>query len=123
MVASTSLWNDLQEPIRKASSPEMTNEWQKHDPKHALRVQDSRPVASDSSTTCTRPSPDSSATATNESQRVQTSDGSSQPSASRVKEEEISLRLMTGTSKAILTNYLIVLLLLLGRFINGCGKN
>ncbi|KAL0362030.1 UNVERIFIED_CONTAM: hypothetical protein Scaly_1158200 [Sesamum calycinum] len=38
MVVSTSLWNDLQEPIRKASSSEMTNELQKHDPKHALRV-------------------------------------------------------------------------------------
>ncbi|KAL0349704.1 UNVERIFIED_CONTAM: Polyprotein P3 [Sesamum radiatum] len=69
-VASTSLWNDLQEPIRKASSSEMTNELRKHDPKHALRVQDSRPVAADSSTACTRPSPDSGETATNESQRV-----------------------------------------------------
>ncbi|KAL0324710.1 UNVERIFIED_CONTAM: movement protein [Sesamum calycinum] len=38
MVASTSLWNDLQEPIRKASSSEMDNELRKHDPKHALRV-------------------------------------------------------------------------------------
>ncbi|KAL0283498.1 UNVERIFIED_CONTAM: hypothetical protein Sangu_2886100 [Sesamum angustifolium] len=92
MVASTSLWNDLQEPIRKASSSEMTNELRKHDPKHALRVQDSRPVAADSSTACTRPSPDSGATATNESQRVQTSNDSSQTSASGVKEEEISLR-------------------------------
>ncbi|KAL0322568.1 UNVERIFIED_CONTAM: hypothetical protein Sangu_1876100 [Sesamum angustifolium] len=59
MVASTSLWNDLQEPIRKASSLEMTNELRKHDSKYALRVQDSRPVAADSSTACTRPSPDS----------------------------------------------------------------
>ncbi|KAL0292477.1 UNVERIFIED_CONTAM: movement protein [Sesamum calycinum] len=100
MVASTSLWNDLQEPIRKASSSEMTNELRKHDPKHALRVQDSRPVAVDSSTACTRPSPNSGATAKNESQRVETSDDSSQPSASGVKEEEISLRPMTGTSKA-----------------------
>ncbi|KAK4382684.1 putative enzymatic polyprotein [Sesamum angolense] len=100
MVASTSLWNDLQEPIRKASSLEMTNELRKHDTKHALRVQDSRPVAADSSTACTRPSPDSGVTATNESQGVQTSDDSSQPSASGVKEEEISLRPMTGTSKA-----------------------
>ncbi|KAL0322450.1 UNVERIFIED_CONTAM: hypothetical protein Sangu_1864300 [Sesamum angustifolium] len=77
----------------------MTNELRKHDPKHALRVQDSRPVAADSSTTCTRPSLDSGATATNESQRVQTSYDSSQPSASGVKDEEISLRPMTGTSK------------------------
>ncbi|KAL0419194.1 UNVERIFIED_CONTAM: hypothetical protein Sradi_1332900 [Sesamum radiatum] len=100
MVASTSLWNDLQEPIRKASSSEMTNKLRKHDPKHALRVQDYRPVAADSSTACTRPSPDSGAKATNESQRVQTSNDSSQPSASGVKEEEISLRPMTGTSKA-----------------------
>ncbi|KAK4397903.1 hypothetical protein Sango_1265800 [Sesamum angolense] len=100
MVASTSLWNDLQEPIRKASSSEMTNELRKHDTKHALRVQDSRPVAADSSTACTRPSPDSGVTARNESQGVQISDDSSQPSASGVKEEEISLRPMTGTSKA-----------------------
>ncbi|KAL0349700.1 UNVERIFIED_CONTAM: Enzymatic polyprotein [Sesamum radiatum] len=100
MVTSTSLWNDLQEPIRKASSSEMTNELRKHEPKHALRVQDSRPVAADSSTACTRPPPDSGVTATNESQGVQTSDDSSQPSASGVKEEEISLRPITDTSKA-----------------------
>ncbi|KAK4395810.1 Enzymatic polyprotein [Sesamum angolense] len=86
--------------IRKASSSKMTNELRKHDTKHALRVQDSRPVAADSSTACTRPSPDSGVTATNESQGVQTSDDSSQPSASGAKEEEISLRPMTGTSKA-----------------------
>ncbi|KAL0301918.1 UNVERIFIED_CONTAM: hypothetical protein Sradi_6468600 [Sesamum radiatum] len=100
MVASTSLWNNLQEPIRKALSSEMTNELKKHDTKHALRVQDSRPVAADSSTACTRPSPDSGVTATNESQGDQTSDDSSQPSTSGVKEGEISLRPMTGTSKA-----------------------
>ncbi|KAL0342646.1 UNVERIFIED_CONTAM: Polyprotein P3 [Sesamum calycinum] len=100
MVVSTSLWNDLQEPIRKASSSEMTNELRKHDPKLVLRVRDSRPVAADSSTACTRPSPDSGEMATNESQEVQTSDDSSQPSASGVKEEEISLRPMTDTSKA-----------------------
>ncbi|KAL0340453.1 UNVERIFIED_CONTAM: Enzymatic polyprotein [Sesamum radiatum] len=64
MVASTSLWNDLQEPIWKALSSEMTNELRKYDPKHALRVQDSRPVAAYSSTACTRPSPDSGAMAT-----------------------------------------------------------
>ncbi|KAK4385887.1 hypothetical protein Sango_2712700 [Sesamum angolense] len=63
MVASTSLWNNLQEPIRKASYSEMTNELRKHDTKHALRVQDSRPVAADSSTACTRLSPDSGITA------------------------------------------------------------
>ncbi|KAL0327866.1 UNVERIFIED_CONTAM: movement protein [Sesamum calycinum] len=100
MVASTSLWNDLQEPIRKASYSEMTNELKKHDTKHALRVQDSRPVAADSSTACTRSSPDSGVTATNESQGDQTSDDSSQPSTSGVKEGEISLRPMTGTYKA-----------------------
>ncbi|KAL0442227.1 UNVERIFIED_CONTAM: hypothetical protein Sradi_0161600 [Sesamum radiatum] len=100
MVASTSLWNDLQEQIQKASSSEMTNELRKHDHKNALRVQDSRPLAAYLSTACTRPSPESGATATNQSQRVQTSDDSSQPSASGVKEEEISLRPMTGTSKA-----------------------
>ncbi|KAL0394881.1 UNVERIFIED_CONTAM: Enzymatic polyprotein [Sesamum latifolium] len=74
--------------------------------KPALRVQDSKPVAADSSTACTRPSPDSGEKATIESQRVQTSDDSSQPSTFGVKEEEISLRPMTGTSKAN-TNELI----------------
>ncbi|KAL0329294.1 UNVERIFIED_CONTAM: hypothetical protein Sradi_4916100 [Sesamum radiatum] len=83
MVASTSLW-DCSLPMA-----EMTNELREHGPKHAFRVQDSKPVAADSSTACTRPS-----------QRVQTSDDSSQPSASGVKEERISLRPMTGTSKA-----------------------
>ncbi|KAL0309032.1 UNVERIFIED_CONTAM: hypothetical protein Sradi_5845500 [Sesamum radiatum] len=67
MVVSTSPWNDLQEPIRKASSSEETNELREHDPKHAFRVHGSRPVAADSSTACTRPSPDSGETATNES--------------------------------------------------------
>ncbi|KAL0453555.1 UNVERIFIED_CONTAM: hypothetical protein Slati_1333600 [Sesamum latifolium] len=84
----------------------MTRELREHDPKHALRVQGSRPVASDSSTACTRPSPDSGEKATIESQGVQTSDDSSQPSTSRVKEGEISLRPMTDTSKAN-TNELI----------------
>ncbi|KAL0361490.1 UNVERIFIED_CONTAM: hypothetical protein Sradi_3833500 [Sesamum radiatum] len=86
----------------------MTNKLREHGPKHALRVQGSRPVAADSSTACTRPSPDSGEKATIESQGVQTSDDSSQPSTSGVKEEEISLRLMTGTSNAN-TNELISL--------------
>ncbi|KAL0297940.1 UNVERIFIED_CONTAM: hypothetical protein Sangu_2461700 [Sesamum angustifolium] len=64
MVASASLWNDLQEPIRKVSSSEMTNELRKHEPKHALTIQDSRHVAADSSTACTRPSPDVGVTVT-----------------------------------------------------------
>ncbi|KAL0458593.1 UNVERIFIED_CONTAM: movement protein [Sesamum latifolium] len=106
LVASTALWNALQEPIRKASPSVMTRELREHDPKHALRVQGSRPVAADSSTACTRPSPDSGDKATIESQGVQTSDDSSQPSTSGVKEGEISLRPMTGTSKAS-TNELI----------------
>ncbi|KAL0303052.1 UNVERIFIED_CONTAM: hypothetical protein Sradi_6173300 [Sesamum radiatum] len=84
----------------------MTNELREHDPKHALRVQGSRPVAADSSTACTRPSSDSGETATIESQGVQTSEDSSQPSTSRVKEGEINLRLMTDTSK-VNTNELI----------------
>ncbi|KAK4400899.1 putative enzymatic polyprotein [Sesamum angolense] len=99
MVASTSLWNDLQESIRKASSSEMTKELKKHYTKHARRVQDSRPVAADSSTACTRPSPDFGEKATNESQGVKISDDSGQPSTSGVKEGEISLRPMIGTSK------------------------
>ncbi|KAK4408631.1 hypothetical protein Sango_0444100 [Sesamum angolense] len=59
----------------------------------------SKPVAADSSTACTRPSSDSGETATDESQGVKTSDDSSQPSTSGVKEGEISLRPMTDTSK------------------------
>ncbi|KAL0452056.1 UNVERIFIED_CONTAM: hypothetical protein Slati_1183700 [Sesamum latifolium] len=86
----------------------MTRELREYDPKHALRVQGSRPVAADSSTACTRPSPDSGEKAIIESQGVQTSDDSSQPSTSGVKEEEISLRPMTGTSKTN-TNELISL--------------
>ncbi|KAL0373422.1 UNVERIFIED_CONTAM: hypothetical protein Sradi_3257900 [Sesamum radiatum] len=38
LVASTVLWNDLREPIRKASPSGMTSELREHDPKHALRV-------------------------------------------------------------------------------------
>ncbi|KAL0361172.1 UNVERIFIED_CONTAM: hypothetical protein Sradi_3801700 [Sesamum radiatum] len=95
------LWNDLREPIRKASPSGMTKELREHDPKHALRVHGSRPVAANSSTVCTRPSPDSGEEATIESQGVKTSNDSSQPSTSEVKEGE-----MTGTSKAN-TNELI----------------
>ncbi|KAL0372623.1 UNVERIFIED_CONTAM: movement protein [Sesamum calycinum] len=99
LVASTALWNALQEPIRKASPSVMTRELREQGSKPALRVQDSKPVAADSSTACTRPSSDSDEKATIESQGVQTSDDSSQPSTSGVKEGEISLRPMTGTSK------------------------
>ncbi|KAL0420468.1 UNVERIFIED_CONTAM: hypothetical protein Slati_3069700 [Sesamum latifolium] len=84
----------------------MTRELREHDPKHALRVQGSRTVAADSSTACTRPSPDSGEKATIESKGVQTSDDPSQPSTSGVKEGEISIRPMTGTFKAN-TNELI----------------
>ncbi|KAK4390349.1 Enzymatic polyprotein [Sesamum angolense] len=108
LVASTALWNALQEPIRKASPSVMTCELREQGSKPTLRVQDSKPVAADSSTACTRPSPDSGEKATIESQGVQTSDDSSQPSASGVKEEEISLRPMTENSKAN-TNELISL--------------
>ncbi|KAK4391518.1 movement protein [Sesamum angolense] len=99
LVASTALWNALQEPIRKASPSVMTRELRDQGSKPALRVQNSKPVAADSSTACTRPSSDSGETATNESQGVKTSDDSSQPSTSGVKEGEISLRPMTSTSK------------------------
>ncbi|KAL0462316.1 UNVERIFIED_CONTAM: hypothetical protein Slati_0119200 [Sesamum latifolium] len=84
----------------------MTHELREQGSKPALRVQDSKPVAADSSTACTRPPPDSGEKAAIESQGVQTSDDSSQPSTSGVKKEEISLRPMTGTSKAN-TNELI----------------
>ncbi|KAK4408783.1 movement protein [Sesamum angolense] len=100
LVASTALWNALLEPIRKASPSVMTRELREQGSKPAHRVQDSKPVAADSSTACTRPSSDSGETATDESQGVKTSDDSSQPSTSGVKEGEISLRPMTGTSKA-----------------------
>ncbi|KAK4382785.1 hypothetical protein Sango_2840500 [Sesamum angolense] len=100
LLASTSLWNDLKQPIRKISPSGMTNELREHDPKHALRVQGSRPVASDSSTDCTRPSPDSGETMTIQSQEVQTFDNSSQLDTFGVKEGEISLQPMTDTSKA-----------------------
>ncbi|KAL0436074.1 UNVERIFIED_CONTAM: Enzymatic polyprotein [Sesamum radiatum] len=93
---------------RKASPSVVTRELREHDPKHAFRVQGSRPVAADSSTACTRPSSDSDETATIEPQGVQTPDDSSQPSTSGVKEGEISLRPMTGTSK-VNTNELISL--------------
>ncbi|KAL0446321.1 UNVERIFIED_CONTAM: hypothetical protein Slati_1760000 [Sesamum latifolium] len=106
LVASTVLWNALQGQIRKASPSVMTRELREQGSKPALRVQDSRPVAADSSTACTRPSPDSGEKATIESQGVQTSDDSSQPSTSGVKEGEFSLRPMTGTFKAN-TNELI----------------
>ncbi|KAL0324774.1 UNVERIFIED_CONTAM: hypothetical protein Sradi_5046700 [Sesamum radiatum] len=99
LVASTALWNALQEPIRKASPSVMTRELREQGSKPALRVQDSKPVAADSSTACTRPSSDSGETATDESQGVKTSDDPSQPSTSGVKEGEISLRPMTDTSK------------------------
>ncbi|KAL0361222.1 UNVERIFIED_CONTAM: hypothetical protein Sradi_3806700, partial [Sesamum radiatum] len=106
LVVSTAIWNALRELIRKASPSVMTCELREHDPKHALRVHGSKPVAADSSTACTRPSPDSGEMATIESQGVQTFDYSSQPSTSGVKEGEISLRPMAGTSKAN-TNELI----------------
>ncbi|KAK4384675.1 movement protein [Sesamum angolense] len=67
--------------------------------------EDSRPVAADSSTACTRPSPDSGATATNESQRVQTSDDSSQPSTSGVYQrmwEKLISRKGVNPSKTII---------------------
>ncbi|KAL2246120.1 UNVERIFIED_CONTAM: hypothetical protein Sindi_2880200 [Sesamum indicum] len=84
----------------------MTHELREHDPKHAFRVQGSRPVASDSSTDCTRPSPGFGETSTIESQEVPTPVYSSQPSTFWVKVGEISLRPMTGTLK-VNTNELI----------------
>ncbi|KAK4399228.1 hypothetical protein Sango_1398300 [Sesamum angolense] len=92
LVASIALWNALQELIRKASPSVMTRELREQGSKPAPRVQGSRSVAADSSTACTRPSSDSGETATDESQGVKTSDDSSQPSTSGVKEGEISLR-------------------------------
>ncbi|KAL0423776.1 UNVERIFIED_CONTAM: hypothetical protein Sradi_0912400 [Sesamum radiatum] len=67
MVASTSLCNNLQELISKASSLEMTDELREHEPKNTFRVQGSKSVAADSIIAYTRPSPNSGETATNES--------------------------------------------------------
>ncbi|KAL0386140.1 UNVERIFIED_CONTAM: hypothetical protein Sradi_3008300 [Sesamum radiatum] len=67
LIASTTLWNALQEPIRKASPSVLTRELREHDPKHALRVQGFEPVAADSGTACTRPSLDSGEATTIES--------------------------------------------------------
>ncbi|KAL2248121.1 UNVERIFIED_CONTAM: hypothetical protein Sindi_2664400, partial [Sesamum indicum] len=106
LLASTLLWNNLREPIRKSSPSGMTHELREHDPKHVFRVQGSRPVASDSSIDCRRPSPDSGERTTIKSQEVQTPVGSNQPDTSGVKEGLISLRPIIGTSKAN-TNELI----------------
>ncbi|KAL2236259.1 UNVERIFIED_CONTAM: hypothetical protein Sindi_0817600 [Sesamum indicum] len=76
----------------------MTHELREHNPKHAFRVEGSRPVMSASSINCTRLSPDSGETETIESQELQTPIDSSQPSTFGVKEEEISLKPMAGTS-------------------------
>ncbi|KAK4390224.1 hypothetical protein Sango_2085700 [Sesamum angolense] len=105
LVASTALWNALQEPIRKASPSVMTRELREQGSKPALRVQDSKPVAADSSTACTRLSPDSGEKATIESQGVQTSDDSSQPSASgdnQRKWEKLVSRKGVNPSKMII---------------------
>ncbi|KAL2230415.1 UNVERIFIED_CONTAM: hypothetical protein Sindi_1635900 [Sesamum indicum] len=80
IVVSTSLWNDLQELIRKASTSGMTHELRKHDPKYTFKVQDFKPVASDSSTDYMRPLPDFGETTTIGSQKVQTPNDLSQPS-------------------------------------------
>ncbi|KAL2235587.1 UNVERIFIED_CONTAM: hypothetical protein Sindi_1290900, partial [Sesamum indicum] len=92
--------------IVQASTSRMTQELTEHNPKHAFRVQGSRPVALDSSKDCTRPSPDSAETATIESQEAQAPVDSSQPSTSEIKEGEIGFRPMIDTSKAN-TNELI----------------
>ncbi|KAK4386102.1 Enzymatic polyprotein [Sesamum angolense] len=105
LVASTALWNALQEPIRKASPSVMTRELREQGSKPALRVQDSKPVAADSSTACTRPLPDSGEKATIESQGVQTPDDSSQPSASgdyQRKYEKLVSRKGVNPSKTII---------------------
>ncbi|KAL0298668.1 UNVERIFIED_CONTAM: hypothetical protein Sradi_6526600 [Sesamum radiatum] len=70
MLASTSLWNNLMEPIQKALSSMMTDELKEHNSKTAIRVQGSRPVAVDSSTACTRPLPDFGKMAIIQSQEV-----------------------------------------------------
>ncbi|KAK4392624.1 hypothetical protein Sango_2040200 [Sesamum angolense] len=103
--SSTALWNALQEPIRKASPSVMTRELREQGSKPALRVQDSKPVAADSSTACTRPSSDSGEMATDESQGVKTSDDSSQPSTSGVYQrmwEKLISRKGVNPSKTII---------------------
>ncbi|KAL0405104.1 UNVERIFIED_CONTAM: hypothetical protein Slati_3824300 [Sesamum latifolium] len=69
--------------IRRVSPSVMTRELREQDSKLAIKVQSSTPVVADSSTACTRPSPNSGETTTIESQEVQSPDDSSQPSTSR----------------------------------------
>ncbi|KAL0415810.1 UNVERIFIED_CONTAM: hypothetical protein Slati_3412900 [Sesamum latifolium] len=69
----------------------MTRELREYGSKPALRVQDSTPIAADSSTVCIRLLSDFGENTTIKSQEVQTSDGSSQASTSAVKERQISL--------------------------------
>ncbi|KAL0360972.1 UNVERIFIED_CONTAM: movement protein [Sesamum radiatum] len=78
----------------------MSHELRGHDPKHALRVQGSTPIAPESSTDCTKPSPDSGEMATIGSHAVQIPDDLSQLDTFGVKEGKISLRSITGSSKA-----------------------
>ncbi|KAL2228351.1 UNVERIFIED_CONTAM: hypothetical protein Sindi_1814800 [Sesamum indicum] len=86
-VAGQILRADL-DTVQKASPSRMTHELREYDPKHAFRVQGSRPVI-----------PRLGETATIESQGVQNPVDSSQPSTFGVKEEEISLKPMADTSK------------------------
>ncbi|KAL2240748.1 UNVERIFIED_CONTAM: hypothetical protein Sindi_0716000 [Sesamum indicum] len=74
------LRENLEELHRKVAMERltgMTHELREHDPKYAFGVQSSRPVASNSSTDCTRPSSECGETTIIESQEVQTPVGSS----------------------------------------------
>ncbi|KAK4387679.1 hypothetical protein Sango_2374500 [Sesamum angolense] len=75
----------------QASPSVMTRELREQGSKPALRVQDSKPIAADSSTACTRPSSDSGETATNESQGVKTSDDRVNPAPLGLKRERLVL--------------------------------
>lgn len=77
----------------------LTRALRAHDFKLGIRVRDSKPRALDSSTGCTKSSPDSGEKTPIDSEEVQTPIESSQLSTFEVKEEEINLRPMTNTSK------------------------
>ncbi|KAL2240178.1 UNVERIFIED_CONTAM: hypothetical protein Sindi_0659000 [Sesamum indicum] len=59
MLASSSLWQNLMEPIWKASPSVMTRELREYESTPKLKVQDSTPVEANSNTACTRLSLDS----------------------------------------------------------------
>ena len=89
--AMTGLWESVHEPIRKASASLKKKE------ESAQEIKLVTIKAADSSTASKEPLPDTGKAI--ESEEIHVSKDSSQPTTSGVKEEEINLRPMTGTSK------------------------